>query len=433
MMRRSAWKTWLLGLVVVSGLALWAAVWSLNRLGDDDVPAQASAVAVTPELIARGAYLAQVGNCAGCHTRPGAPDYAGGVALTTPFGTLYSSNLTPHPLTGLGDWSADDFWRALHLGRSRDGRLLYPGFPYTNTTLVTRADSDALWAFLRSLAPSSYQPPAHALRFPFNTQAALAVWRALYFRPTRFQPDPARSSAWNQGAYLVRGLAHCNACHASRNALGAVDARWELGGGQIPGQGWYAPSLHSAGEASVVDWPAQTVVDLLKTGVSDRGIVQGPMAEVVYQSTQHWHDDDLRAAAEFLQSLPQAAMEDNGLPAWRRQAGDLARGRKLYQDLCADCHGEQGQGGRVAGQASGAPVYPALAGNRAVTLPVTTNLVRMLRSGGFAPGTAGNPRPYGMPPFELNADDSAALLNYIRNAWGNQADAVAPVDVSGGR
>jgi mono/diheme cytochrome c family protein len=373
-----------------------------------------------PALIARGAYLARAGNCMGCHSEPGAPPYAGGRSIATPFGAVVASNLTPHPTHGLGGWTARDFWRALHHGRSRDGRLLYPAFPYTSYTLVSRADADALFAYLQSLPPVDQPNRAHDLRWPFNTQAALAVWRALYFSPTTFEPEPAQSAEWNRGAYLVRGLGHCAACHSSRNALGA-SSPLDLAGGLIPMQNWYAPSLNSPAEAGVSRWPLAHVLALLKTGVSPSGSAQGPMAEVVLHSTQHLRDEDLRAMAVFLRALPERASAFERAPADRSLLTE--EGGRLYGTHCAQCHGERGEG--VPG------AYPALAGNRAVALATPVNLVQIVLHGGYAPATSGNPRPFGMPPFvvDLNDKEVASVLSYIRGSWGHQASEVTALDV----
>ncbi|MEW6704124.1 MAG: cytochrome c [Pseudomonadota bacterium] len=408
------------GLAALLALSLLAAlVWVLNRRDESPIAQHQPPTALAPEQVARGAYLARAGNCLGCHTARGGAPYAGGRAIDTPFGTVYSSNLTPDADTGLGRWSADHFWRALHNGRSRDGRLLYPAFPYPDYTQVARADADAIYAYLRSLPPVKQPNRAHVLRFPYDTQAALAVWRALYFRPGVYRPEPERSAEWNRGAYLVRGLGHCVACHAGRNLLGAtaVGSQAELSGGLIPLQNWYAPSLAASAEASVDE-----LVRLLKTGVSARSAVMGPMAEVVFRSTQHMSVDDLRAMAVYLQSLPRPKPVRDEKPP-KPDPAQMQLGQRLYKDHCADCHGEQGQG---------APgVYPALAGNPAVTMDSPTNLLHAIVSGGFAPATAGNPRPYGMPPFGqvLNDREVAALATYVRNAWGHEAQAVQPLEV----
>jgi len=431
-MRRSARLTLQVGaavLVVVSILV--ATVIYLNLRGEDGADStalrqttNALPVALSGQ-IERGRYLALVGNCAGCHSNAGGAAYAGGRAVPTPFGTVFTSNLTSDQGTGIGSWSPANFWRAMHNGRARDGRLLNPVFPYASYTHVTREDSDAIYAYLHSLPPVVQANRAHELRFPYNTQAALAVWRALYFRaanPTaEVASDTTRTPQWTRGAYLARGLGHCVECHSARNALGAISGSQELAGGAIPAQGWYAPSLAAPDEAGVALWKQEDVVALLKTGMTPVASVIGPMAEVVYGSTQHWSDQDLQAVAEFLQALPAA-------PARKRVAaipaadGVITQGAKIYERDCASCHG-------VAGQ--GAPgMYPALAGNRAVTMWTTTNLVHIVRSGGFAPATAGNPRPYGMPPYShtLSDSDIASVLTYIRQSWGNKAAPVTELD-----
>jgi cytochrome c553 len=381
----------------------------------------ARATAANPTL-ARGAYLVRAGNCMACHTERGGAPFAGGRAIDTPFGTVYAGNLTPDKATGIGNWSQGEFWQALHNGRSKDGRLLVPAFPYPNYTLVTRADSDSIYAFLRSLPPVTRPNTPHRLRWPYSTQAALAVWRALYFRPGEYKGDPAKSAEWNRGAYLVGGLGHCGACHAPRNALGASSEVMDLSGGLIPMQNWYAPSLTSAAEAGVGDWDLPQITRLLQTGLAPRGAVLGPMAEVVLQSTQHLAPADLNAMAVFLKALPQGAAS--------KEAGGAAmgpamaqRGAKIYTDHCARCHGDKGEG--VPG------AYPALAGNRAVALPVTANLVQVVLGGGFPPSAAGNPRPFGMPPFAtlLSDADVAAVISHIRSSWGNHAFAIGELAV----
>jgi mono/diheme cytochrome c family protein len=359
----------------------------------------------------------------GCHTVQGGDAYAGGRGVPTPFGTVFAPNLTPDAATGIGSWSSAQFWRALHNGRSRDGRLLYPAFPYTNYTLLKREDSDAIYAYLRSLPPVVQANRAHGLRFPFNTQPALAVWRALYFQPGPLVNDAEQSAEWNRGAYLVQGLGHCNACHGSRNALGATSGTLDLSGGLIPMQNWYAPSLSDPHEAGVAGWETQQVVELLKNGVTRGASVLGPMAEVVNGSTQHLSDADLKAMASYLKGLP-PARDERAQTASPVSEMASSRGAKLYEQHCVSCHGDKGAG--VPG------AYPALAGNRAVTMKSPVNLVRVVLEGGFAPSTTGNRRPYGMPPFAttLNDEDTAALLTFVRTAWGNQSTSVSALEVS---
>jgi mono/diheme cytochrome c family protein len=417
-MKRIAWVL----VAVLAGLA--ALVWMFNFWGAPRIRDSAPTAPPSREQVARGAYLARAGNCMLCHTERGGAIYAGGRPIETPFGTVYAGNLTPDAQTGMGGWSAAHFRRALHEGRSRDGRLLYPVFPYTHTTHVTEADADALFDYLRSLPPVHKPNRQHRLRWPYNTQAALAVWRALYFRPGQLVDDPSRTPEWNRGAYLVQGLGHCGACHTARNALGGVREAMDLLGGLIPMQNWYAPSLAAPSEAAVADWPLDDVVQLLATGTSPRATVLGPMAEVVLHSTQYLEPGDLRAMAVFLRSLPPVPGDTDPREIPRAAAVVFDRGAKLYEQHCADCHGEQGQGVRGA--------YPPLAGNRAITLPVTQNLVQVVLNGGFPPATRGHPRPFGMPPFAtvLSDADVAAVISYIRGAWGNRAAPVSELAVA---
>ncbi|MEJ5991102.1 cytochrome c [Ramlibacter sp. PS3R-8] len=413
-------------LLVLAGLVggLFLLVWMSAFWGGQSINETAPTMPPSSDQVARGAYLARAGNCMLCHTERGAATYAGGRPLATPFGTVYSSNLTPDAETGIGRWSAAHFRRALHEGRSRDGRLLYPAFPYTHTTRVSGADADALFDFLRSLPPVHRPNLQHRLRWPYSTQAALAVWRAIYFRAGTFVEDPARGREWNRGAYLVQGLGHCGACHTSRDALGGLRDAMDLSGGLIPMQNWYAPSLTAAGEAGVAEWSLEDIQTLLQTGNSPRGTVQGPMAGVVLHSTQFLEPGDLRAMAVYLKSLPPTPADTNPLEVPKAAGAVLARGGKLYEQHCAACHGDKGEGVRGA--------YPALAGNRAVTMPVTANLVQVVLHGGFAPATRGNPRPYGMPPFATTLSDAdvASVLSYLRASWGNAAAPVSELAVS---
>ena len=413
-----------LALLVLVFAVLAGLVYLFNFPDTANVHEVAPRTPPSREQVARGAYLARAGNCMLCHTERGGASYAGGRPMETPFGTVYASNITPDAETGIGGWSAAHFRRALHEGRSRDGRLLYPVFPYTHTTRVTGADADALFEYLRSLPPVNKPNRLHRLRWPYSTQAALAVWRVLYFRPDKHQPDPARTPEWNRGAYLVQGLGHCSACHSARNALGGMRDVMDLSGGLIPMQNWYAPSLAAAAEAGVADWSIQEIVQLLGTGSSPRGTVLGPMAEVVLHSTQYLEPADLRAMAVFLKSLPPAPADSDPREVPQPQPAALERGGKLYERHCASCHGAQGEGVRGA--------YPPLAGNRAVTMTSTSNLVQVILNGGYPPSTRGHPRPFGMPPFAtvLSDADVAAVITYMRASWGNKAAPVSEFDVA---
>lgn len=387
-------------------------------------------VANAAEQVARGRYLARGGDCMACHTARGGKEYAGGRAIRTPFGDIFSPNITPDAATGIGRWTSDDFWRALHNGKSKDGSFLYPAFPYPNYTKVTRSDSDAIFAYFKTVEPVRQPNREHELRFPYNQRILLAGWRALYFRPGVYRPEPARTAQWNRGAYLVQGLGHCSACHTSRNALGAPDAKADLAGGMIPMLNWYASSLTSDAGTGLGDWEVQHVADLLKTGVSQRGTVFGPMAEVVSKSLQHLADEDIMSMAVYLKSLPQASGEakSQSVQVHAQEADAILKlGAKLYDKHCAECHKVDGQGVP--------PAYPPLAGNRSLIAQSALNPIRIVLNGGFPPSTEGNPRPYGMPPFaaDLNDSEVAAVVSYIRNSWGNGGDLVSPAEVARNR
>jgi mono/diheme cytochrome c family protein len=384
--------------------------------------AQGPTGSASADMIKRGEYLARAGDCVACHTQPGDKLFAGGRAMPTPFGTLYSPNITADNETGIGQWSADEFYRMMHTGRSRDGSLLYPAMPYGAYTKVTRADSDAIFAYLRSVPPVHEPNRPHEMRFPYNNRELLLGWRTLYFREGEYQADATRSVEWNRGAYLVQGLGHCSMCHTAINALGGSSESKAFEGGLIPMQDWYAPSLTSNKEAGLGDWSIADIADLLQKGVSNRGAVYGPMAEVVYDSLQYLSDDDVRAMAVYLKSLPQHGGESaaNGKTAMSGEERELLvrLGAKIYDAQCAACHGKRGEGKL--------PDFPPLANNQSIQMTSAVNPIRMVLNGGYAPGTAKNASPYGMPPFaqSLSDEEVAAVVTFIRTAWGNRGTPV---------
>ena len=387
----------------------------------------ASSAAADADTLQRGQYLVRAGNCIACHTTRGGLPLAGGRAIETPFGDVYSSNLTPDADTGLGHWSAQDFWNALHHGRSRGGRLLAPAFPYEHTSVITRKDSDAMFAWLQAQPPVRQATPEHTLRWPLGTQPALAVWRTLFFAPQVFTPDPAQSAEYNRGAYLVQGLGHCAACHSPRNALGASRGVADLSGSLMPVVNWYAPNLHSDLETGLASASLAETARLLQTGQNAQASVSGPMAEVVQHSLQYLRTEDLQAMALYLQSNAHTKPA-TPLSVPRPVGASMAeRGRKVYERHCATCHGERGEGA--------AGIYPPLSGNRAVLLTDPTNLVQTVLFGGYGPVTQGQPRPFGMPPFvlELEDRDIAAVLTHLRMALqpeGLKAAEVTPLQVN---
>ena len=414
----------LLGAVVVIGVIGVAAMYYL--LPGELRPTQgAAAPNATTQVINKGEYLARAGDCVACHTHPGGREFAGGRAMPTPFGNLYVPNITPDEETGIGAWSPDEFYRMMHQGVSRDGTLLYPAMPFASYTKVTREDSDAIFAYLMSVPPVKQPNRPHELRFPYNKRELLVGWRALYFREGEYQPDPKQSAQWNRGAYLVLGLGHCAMCHTAVNPLGGSSESKAFEGGMIPNQNWYAPSLTSNREAGLGNWSLQDIKDLLQAGVSHRGTVYGPMAEVTYNSLQYLSDEDVEAMAVYLKALPQRDSEPPPTSQARLVAPNVMElGRKVYGQQCAMCHGEEGKGHP--------PGLPPLAGNQSITMASPVNSIRMVLNGGYAPGTRKNPRPYGMPPFNhiLNDDEAAAVVTYIRVAWENSGTPVSPAQVN---
>ena len=425
--QRLSWVT-LVSLLVLAMGVVWDNWGDLLGPPSDKT---ALSVQATEAHIEKGRYLALAGNCMACHTARGGAPLAGGRLIDTPFGGVYSSNLTPDPDTGLGRWTAQDFWQAMHRGRSKDARLLAPAFPYNHTSVITRDDSDAIFAWLSSM-PAVVQPQSpHTLTWPFGTQPALAVWRSLFFEPRPFQADKAQSAEWNRGAYLVQGLGHCAACHSPRNALGASGPVHDLSGGLMPVANWYAPDLTGDAESGMASTPLPQIVQLLRTGASSTAQTSGPMGEVVQHSLQHLNDADLQAMAVYLKSRAQSTPPTTSAqPQAARISLQVAtQGAKVYERQCLQCHGEQGEGVKTA---LGEVAYPALAGNRAVLLQDPTNLVQLVLYGGYGPATQGHPRPFGMPPAVLELDDRdiASVLTHLRTRWGNQAGEVTPLQVN---
>jgi mono/diheme cytochrome c family protein len=356
--------------------------------------------------IQRGEYLARAGDCISCHTAKGGAPYAGGLRMDTPFGYLLSPNITPEPETGIGNWSADDFHRALHDGVNRRGQDMYPVMPYSFYTKVTREDSDAIFAYLRSVPPVRNAIDINHLRFPFDLRWSMVAWRELYFDEGTFKPDPARSAAWNRGAYLVEGLGHCSACHSPRNVMGAIEKDKAFTGATI--DGWFALNLTDKLKTGLGDWSVDQIATYLKTGAAKReSTTLGPMAEVVHNSLSYLTDADLKAMAEYLKTLPANSALRTGHPEAdpTRQAG-----AKLYVDNCMACHQSKGRG--IPG------VFPPLAGNGVIVAPRPNDIIKVVLGG--IPARNGY---IAMPEFATRLTDReiADLANYVRTSWGNGA------------
>jgi len=356
--------------------------------------------------VQRGEYLARAGDCVSCHTANGGAPFAGGLRLDTPFGYMLAPNITPDPETGIGRWSSADFYRALHDGVNKHGQDMYPTMPYDFYTRVTRDDIDAIYAYLRTVKPVRNNVTVNHLYFPFDQRWSMAGWRELYFSEGVYRPDPARTAAWNRGAYLVEGLGHCSDCHSPRNLLGGIEKSKDFNGAVI--DGWFALDLTSDITTGLGAWSIDEIATYLKTGVyRGRTTTLGPMAEVIRNSLSHLTDGDLKAMAEYLKSIPPESRLRTG-----RKAVDptRARGAALYMDNCGGCHQALGRG--LPG------VFPPLAGNGVVVARDPANILKVVDAGipargGFIP----------MPAFkdQLTDQQVADIANYIRTSWGNAA------------
>lgn len=405
-------------LMLLLSLALYGLVQQ-GGLAPFRVPTgEARVVPTDPALVERGAYLARIGNCAGCHTATGGEAYAGGRAFSSDYGTVYSSNLTPDPAFGIGDWSLAEFAHAMRHGVSRNG-IASPVFPYANFAQLPERDIEALFAYLGQLAPVARAPPEAVMVFPANLPGALLTWRLLYHRPAELQPVDGMDADWQRGRELVNGIGHCAMCHGQRGRFASLAADAELGGSRI--SGWYAPPLH-AGSLDGRFEPGSVATYLRGGTAHDRG-GYGAMADVIATSTRHLSEQDAQGIETYLRSLPALTLAEGPANRLRASGEHLREGRALYAQHCADCHGDEGRGepGR----------YPALVDSAAVIGSDPVNLVKLIALGAIAPSTSLNPRPHSMPPsaHRLNAREIAALVNDIRERWGSRPRPITPDEV----
>lgn len=371
--------------------------------------------------IERGRYIAIAGDCAGCHTLPGSGhDFAGGLPIETPFGTLLAPNITPDADTGIGAWSDDEFVNALTKGRGRNGTHLYPAMPYLYYTKLSRDDALAIRAYLKTVPAVRHAVKSNQLSFPFNIRALLSGWNALFFTQGPFHPVAGKSEQWNCGAYLVEGLGHCGACHTPKNALGG-DKRARLQGYAL--QGWFASNITNDDHIGLGTWSTDDIAEYLKTGHNRTSAASGPMGDVVRLSTSRMTDADLQAIAVYLKDLPG---QSHSRPA-SADTASLRRGGNIYRDECSGCHGPNGKG--TPG------LLPALAGASSVRQEGPASLMRVVLRGARSIGTDKAPTAPAMPAFGWILDDQqvANVLTYVRNAWGNSAPPVTADDVSKAR
>lgn len=360
-----------------------------------------------PNMVARGRYLAKAADCMPCHTSASGKPYAGGLKMNTPFGAMYSPNITPDRDTGIGTWTFEEFKRAVHSGIGADGKYLYPAMPFDAFTGITEDDLKALWDYFRTVAPIKQQNRENDLTFPFNIRLGMLAWRMLFFREQFFVLDAGKSAQWNRGAYLVEALGHCGDCHTPRNFMGATKASRRFEGATI--DQWYAPNITAEALAKTNGWDKSQLIAFLKSGAANNSTVLGPMQEVVHDSLSFLAPDDLDAMAIYLLGLK--GEQATPAPVAQTLSPKVEKlAAKLYADNCASCHGAKGEG--IAGS------IPPLAANPAVIAAKPFDVLSVVLQG--IPARADMPA---MPSFagSLNDGDVANLTNYVRTSWGNKA------------
>jgi len=395
----------LLGLSAVGilGYGVFVFVWGVPSVAQRPTPTD-------PETISAGKYLAAAGDCASCHTVAGGEEFAGGRPFETPFGRLYSTNITPDRATGIGGMTSAEFYQILAFGADHALSPVYPAMPYTSFHKVTRTDSDALHAYFMSLEPIAAPRKANALPFPFNIRPLMFGWNLLFAERGVFQPDRGKDDVWNRGAYLVQGLGHCGECHTPRNALGAMKAGSALAGAII--EGFEAPDLRAAA-LKERGWTRDDLVLFFETGASPQGSAFGEMFLAIKNSLRLLTHEDRLAIATYLMngSADQPSKGDEAVAALGDEAHDNRAGQALYLTNCSLCHGPDGRG--MAG------TMPPLQGNATLAQPDGVNLIAVMAKGLDA-NTMSLTEGYGpMPAFgdRLSTEEMADLANYVRAAF----------------
>ena len=357
--------------------------------------------------VARGEYLSKAAHCAACHTREGGPAYSGNVALNSPFGVMYAPNITTDAATGIGNWTEKDFEGALRRGVGKDGEYLYPAMPYIEFTKISDEDVHALWAYFRTVKPVAEATRKNEMKFPFNVRLGIAGWQAMYFKQGRYGNDPSQSAQWNRGAYLVQGLGHCEACHTPTNFAMAPKKGEALQGNVI--DHWFAPDISGGQFSGIKDWSVDQVATFLKKGHNDKNqAAVGPMQQTIDLGTSQLSDPDVTAIAVYLKNQSTATADSKPTTKHPVTADEKTRGKAIYVDNCASCHGPDGRG--VAG------VAPALAGASSVAGKQADTAIRAVLQGFEPHGEWGV-----MPSFaEVFAPQEVSdVVNYVRTAWGN--------------
>jgi mono/diheme cytochrome c family protein len=377
---------------------------------------------VTAALIERGEYLTRAADCAACHDAPNGKPFAGGLPFKLPFGTIYSTNITADRETGIGSWSDDDFVRALHRGIAPGGHYLYPAFPYTSFTAMSRDDALAIKAYLFSLPQQHVAVKENALSFPFNQRWGMAFWNLAFLRERRFAPDPAQSAAVNRGAYLATALGHCGECHTPRNLAYGLEGGREFASDVLVG--WRAYNITSDKRFGVGAWSdAQLASFLSSAHAQGHGSAAGPMAEAVENSLQYLTSEDTSALVAYLRTVAAQTGDYavNATPAPGAQEVQDELGRHVFEGGCVNCHQYNGDGRQT--------VYASLAGSRSVADPTGANMTQILLHG--AKYRFKDQNVY-MPPFGVDYSDAelAAVANYVIARFGGKTGRVAPQDVA---
>jgi mono/diheme cytochrome c family protein len=409
----------LIAAAIVGVIAVAALVASNLLRGTTGGPVQL--VDAPPDAVARGRYLAEAADCAACHSAPGGAPFAGGLPMQSGFGTIYATNITPDPDDGIGRWSVEDFWRALHDGVARDGRQLYPAMPYTSYRGMTRADADAIYAYVMQLRPMKVANRRTELNFPFNIRLGMLGWNLLFLRDSLPAVSAGNSPAWQRGRYLANVLGHCGECHTPRGILGQMELSRPFAGAALGRVA--APDITPAGLAAR-GWTAAGLRAFLGRGLARQGSAFGDMHPVIMLSTRNLTEDDLNAAATYLlgDSPPAAAPVPVIDPAEIGAAANRA-GRMSYVALCAGCHGLDG---------NGVPnTVVALRNNSTLRQVDPRNLVVAMLHGIGAENFPHRESMQEMPGFsdKLSDGEAAALANYLRVTWGGQKDDVTPAAV----
>jgi mono/diheme cytochrome c family protein len=391
-------------------------------------PSGVPATLAQASLIKKGEYLAKAADCLVCHTAKGGEAYAGGFAFVLPFGTLYSTNITPDKTTGIGNYTDAQFLAAVHRGVRADGANLYPAMPYTSYTYMTDADALAIKAYLFSLAPIDSPNKPNVLAFPFNQRWAMGVWSALFNANERFKPDADKSPEWNRGAYVAEALAHCGECHTPRNLAFALNNRKKFGGALTAG--WRAYNISSDKASGVGAWHDEELIAYLARGhATGHGSAAGPMGEAVDESFSQLAPEDVQAIVAYLRSVPSSVSSD--LPGTLAPAAPdsykegrttaESRGRQVYEGACASCHGWSG-----ISDISG---YATLTGARAVNDPHGTNVAQIVLAGMKRSSPAGVTE---MPAFGAAYSDSdiAAVANYVTTRFGSSASSLSAAEIA---